>query len=181
MSRFWVATLAVASLLCAGQQKPADAPPQAPPPAAAPAPPAAADHPAAARPVEVSPEAVVQQLFDAMAARDALAAKELFLPDAGLFSLSTSGKVVKMPLLDFLNAIGSGKAVWKERIWNASVLVHGQIAVVWGPYDFHNNGAFSHCGYDSFSLLKTTAGWKISYISDTKETEGCQNPLGPPQ
>ena len=92
-----------------------------------------------------------------------------------------NGKPIKMELRDFLNAIGSGKVVWKERIWNASVLVHGAIAVVWAPYDFHNNGSFSHCGYDSFSLLKTADGWKITYISDTRETQGCENPLGPPQ
>jgi hypothetical protein len=164
MNRFLLAVLASAVVLCA-QQKPADTPP---------APPAA---PAA----ELGPDAIVQKLFDAMAARDALAAKELFVPDAGLYSLGANGKANKLPLLDFLNAIGSGKAEWRERIWNANVLVHGAIAVVWAPYDFHNNGSFSHCGYDSFSLLKTAAGWKITYISDTRETEGCVNPLGPPR
>ena len=130
---------------------------------------------------DAGPEAVVQKLFDAMAARDAIAAKDLFLPDAGLFSVNSAGKANRMPLVDFLNAIGSGKAVWKERIWDAQRLVHGVIAVVWAPYDFHNDGVFSHCGYDSFSLVKTSAGWKITYISDTRETQGCSNPLGPPR
>jgi len=115
-----------------------------------------------------------------MAARDALAAKALFVPEAGLFSLGTNGKPNKMPLEDFLNVLGSGRAEWKERIWNATVLVHGPIAVVWAPYDFHLSGSFTHCGYDSISLLKTVVGWKITYISDTRETEGCLNPLGPP-
>jgi hypothetical protein len=165
MSRFFLAALTVV-VLCA-QDKPATDKP-----AAKPAP--------AASTADLKPEAVVQKLFDAMAARDALAAKDLFVPDAALFSVSPTGKASKMPLLDFLNAIGSGKAQWLERIWDSSVLVHGAIAVVWAPYDFHNNGAFSHCGYDSISLLKTNAGWKISYISDTRETEGCVNPLGPP-
>ena len=181
MSRILVAAVMVASVVSAGQ-KPGDAPPA---PIPAPPPPSgAADHhagPPGAHPAEDGPEGVVQRLFDAMAARDALAAQELFVPDAGLFSLGKNGKAIKMPIRDFLNAIGSGKAVWKERIWNASVLVHEGIAVVWAPYDFHNNGAFSHCGYDSFSLLKTEAGWKISYISDTRQTEGCVNPLGPPK
>lgn len=130
---------------------------------------------------EPGPKEVVQQLFDAMEARDALAAKELFVPDAGLFSLTNTGKAVKMPLIDFLNAIGSGKTRWKERMWDQIVQEHGAIAIVWGPYDFHNGDTFSHCGYDSFSLLKTTTGWKITYISDTRETEGCTNPLGPPR
>ncbi len=167
MSRFLILSLAVASsIFCAGQQPASD--------------PSANHHPATPAP-EPGPEAVVQQLFDAMTARDALAAKELFIPEAGLFSVGKNGKPVKMPLIDFLDAIGSGKAPWKERIWDVNVLVHESIAIVWAPYDFHNNGSFSHCGYDSFSLLKTAAGWKISYISDTRQTEGCVNPLGPPR
>jgi hypothetical protein len=158
MSRFLAAALATASFLCAGQ-KPADAP---------------------VPPSDPGPEVVVQQLFDAMAARDAIAAKALFVLDAGLFSLGANGKANRMPLDDFLNVLGSGKVEWKERIWNATVLVHGPIAVVWAPYDFHLSGSFTHCGYDSISLLKTLAGWKITYISDTRETEGCVNPVGPP-
>jgi hypothetical protein len=167
MTRFLLYALIAASLVCA-QQKPAETP--------APTPPAAAAPP----PADLGPEAIVQKLFDAMAARDALAAKDLFVPDAGLFSLGTNGKASRMPLIDFLNVLGSGKAEWKERIWNATVLVHGPIAVVWAPYDFHLKGDFTHCGYDSISLLKTAAGWRITYISDTRETEGCVNPLGPP-
>lgn len=115
-----------------------------------------------------------------MASRDALAAQAAFVPDAAIFSLGANGKAVKMPLKDFLDAIGSGKKVWKERVWDIVVHEHGSIAVVWAPYDFHNDGVFSHCGYDSFSLIKTSAGWKISYVSDTRETSGCSNPLGPP-
>ena len=176
MNRFLLTALAAASLLRAQQN-----PPQSPP-IASPATPAAPVVPAtSAAPVpDLGPEAIVQKLFDSMAARDALAAKELFVPDAGLFSLGTTGKASRMPLIDFLNAVGSGKAEWKERIWNPTVLVHGPIAVVWAPYDFHLSGNFTHCGYDSISLLKTAAGWKITYISDTRETEGCVNPLGPP-
>jgi len=162
MSRLLPAVFLVAFALASAQR-----PPEAPP--------------APRASTAAGPEEVVQQLFAAMEARDAIAAKELFVPEAGLFSLSTSGKTVKMPLEDFLNAIGSGKAVWKERIWDAKVLVHDAIAIVWGPYDFHNNGAFSHCGYDSFSLMKTAAGWKITYVSNTRQTEGCVNPLGPPR
>jgi hypothetical protein len=166
MGRFLLAALIVPLVCAQAPSPPPDASVrQVPPPSAAPAP---------------GPEAVVQQLFDGMAARDALAVKALFVPDAGIFSLGTNGKANKMPLDDFINVIGSGKAEWRERIWTPTVLVHGPIAVVWAPYDFHLSGSFTHCGYDSISLLKTTAGWKITYISDTRETEGCQNPLGPP-
>ncbi len=81
---------------------------------------------------------------------------------------------------EFIDLLASTKNVWLERIWNPTVLVHGPIAVVWAEYDFHLNGNLSHCGVDSISLLKTSAGWKISSISDTNETSGCASPLGPP-
>jgi len=176
MTRFLVFALMAASLLCA-QQRPAETPAAAPP---AVVPPAVVPPAAVAPPADAGPEAIVQKLFDSMAARDALAAKDLFVPDADLVSLGAKGQANRMPLLDFLKVLGSGKAEWKERIWNATVLVHGPIAVVWAPYDFHLKGDFTHCGYDSISLLKTAAGWKITYISDTRETDGCVNPLGPP-
>ncbi len=135
----------------------------------------------AAPPADPGPQAVVQQLFDAMAARNAEAARAVFALDAALFSLGANGTVSKMPVDEFVGLLASTKNVWLERIWDPTVLIRGQIAIVWAPYDFHLNGQLSHCGVDSFSLMKTTAGWKITYVSDTRETEGCTSPLGPPK
>jgi predicted metal-dependent phosphoesterase TrpH len=45
---------------------------------------------------------------------------------------------------------------------------------VWTAYDFHVNSRFSHCGYDSFQLTRTAAGWKIIAIADTQRREGCK-------
>lgn len=123
----------------------------------------------------------MQQLFDAMATRNGEAARAVFAPDAALFSLGANGSVSKMPVDEFVGLLTSTKNVWLERIWDPTVLIRGQIAVVWAPYDFHLNGKLSHCGIDSFSLMKTAAGWKITYVSDTRETEGCTSPLGPPK
>jgi len=68
-----------------------------------------------------------------------------------------------------------------ERMWNPTVLVRGRIAMVWADYDVYVGGKFGHCGIDAFTLLKTDAGWKISGIQYTSETQGCKpNPLGPP-
>jgi hypothetical protein len=67
-------------------------------------------------------------------------------------------------------------------MWTPAVHVHGAIAVVWAPYDFHIDGKFSHCGVDTFSLVRTATGWQISGISYTVEPTGCAaSPLGPPR
>jgi Domain of unknown function (DUF4440) len=128
-----------------------------------------------------NPMATVQRLFDAMSAHDADAARALFTPEATLLTVRANGSTAVVPHEKWLEHLGGSKDAWLERMWNAKVLEHGSIAVVWAEYDFHLNGKFSHCGIDSVSLLKTTAGWKISGISFTSETSGCPpSPLGPP-
>jgi hypothetical protein len=131
-------------------------------------------------PSDKGPQLVVQQLFDAMASHNGDAARNLFTPDAALFSLGKDGKSARMTSDQFAGLLGSTKNVWLERIWNPTVLIHGPIAIVWAEYDFHLNGKLTHCGVDSFSLLKTADGWKINSISDTRETDNCTSPLGPP-
>jgi penicillin amidase len=128
-----------------------------------------------------TPEQIVQRLFEAMSAHDADTARKLFTADATLSSVRPDGTAVTVPHEKWVQALGSSKDAWLERTWNPKVLEHGSIAVFWADYDFHLNGKFSHCGVDSFTLLKTAAGWKISGIADTRETTGCApSPLGPP-
>jgi hypothetical protein len=134
-----------------------------------------------AAPDEQTPTAVVERLFAAMAAHDANAARALFLPEAMLFSVRADGTAVALPHEKWLERMGTSKDAWLERIWNPKELEHLTVAVVWAEFDFHLNGKFSHCGIDSFSLLKTPAGWKIAAVADTHETSGCApSPLGPP-
>lgn len=127
------------------------------------------------------PASVAQRLFDAIKAHDAAAATALFLPGATLSSVDASGKASIIPFEKFVEHVGTSKAGWVERIWNPTVLEHGAVAVVWAEYDFHLNGKFSHCGIDSFTLLKIENHWKIASVSDTRETAGCTpSPLGAP-
>lgn len=130
---------------------------------------------------DASPAATVQRLFDAMSSHDAEGARGLFTPEAMLLSVRPDGTAVAIPHDKWLEHLGASKDAWLERIWNPKLLEHGSIAVVWAEYDFHLNGKFSHCGVDSFSLLKTAAGWKIASIADTHEVSGCSpTPLGQP-
>jgi hypothetical protein len=131
-------------------------------------------------PADTGPQAIVEQLFAAIAAQKVDVVRSLFTPNAVLLSVKDDGTPARMRYEDFADLLASSKNVWLERIWNPTVLIHGPIAVVWAEYDFHLNTTLSHCGVDSVSLLKTSSGWKISSISDTRETSGCTSPLGPP-
>jgi hypothetical protein len=126
------------------------------------------------------PLAVAQRLFADMSTHNAADAQTLFTPEAMLFSVRPDGTSAATPHQKFVERMGASKDTWLERIWNPKVLEHGEIAIVWAEYDFHRNGKFSHCGVDSFHMLKTSAGWKIDALSDTRETTGCApSPLGP--
>ncbi len=53
----------------------------------------------------------------------------------------------------FVQTLATSRDTYLERLWEPTVLVHGPIAMVWTPYDFHRSGNFSHCGIDAFSLV----------------------------
>jgi hypothetical protein len=129
--------------------------------------------------------AVVQQFFDAMAARDSAAAHAVLMPEGRYFSIHEEGSEVFIggqTHLEFCKGLASSENDFLERMWDQKVLIHGRIAVLWTPYDFHRNGEFSHCGVDAFSLLKTSEGWKIAGTVFTREKTGCEeSPLGPPE
>ena len=129
--------------------------------------------------------AVVQRLFDAMAQRDTVAARALLMPGSRFVSLRTSGPTaVPRQQTDtaFLRSLATGREKLHERMWNPIVRVHGQLAEVWTPYDFHIDGRFSHCGVDSFTLMKIANVWQLVTIVYTVEPTGCApSPLGPPK
>jgi hypothetical protein len=126
--------------------------------------------------------ATAQRLFDAMASHNGEAVRALFVPGAPLTAVRADGAVSNSTSEQFASHVGAAKDAWLERMWNTKVLVHGGLAVVWADYDFHLNGKLSHCGVDSFMLVKGSEGWKISGIGYTTQKSGCaSSPLGPPK
>ena len=39
------------------------------------------------------------------------------------------------------------------------------VAMVWMPYDLYVNGAWSHCGADVFTLVKSAGRWRIASMA----------------
>ena len=130
--------------------------------------------------------AAVQSFFDSMEKADAELAKKILMPEARFFSAAERDRKMTIRpstgdafVASFSNP-NRGKAL--ERMWDPEVRVQGSIAQVWTRYDFHNNGAFSHCGIDAFNLVKTDDGWKIASAMWTVERTGCApSPLGKPK
>jgi len=61
-----------------------------------------------------------------------------------------------------------------KKITFSNILIDGNLASVWTPYEFYFKGQFSHCGVNSFQLVKSNNEWKIQYIIDTRRKDNCK-------
>jgi len=61
-----------------------------------------------------------------------------------------------------------------ERITYDVLRVDGPLAMVWTPYKFYLEGKFSHCGVNSFQLVRLAEGWRIQYLIDTRRKQPCE-------
>ena len=142
---------------------------------------------ASARPAlaqQASPEtAAVKQtittFFDGMRRGDSTMVRSTLAPGAVFHGIGTKpGQPTTLEtesINGFLKAVGTPHpAVWDERVQFERVLIDANLASVWAPYEFYLGPKFSHCGYDSFQLVKLAGGWKIAHIIDTRRKEKCR-------
>jgi len=75
----------------------------------------------------------------------------------------------------FLKSIASvpKSTEFQEIIKGYSIQVDGPMANAWTSYVFMVNGRLSHCGVNSFQLLKEIDGWKVIYLIDTRRNNNC--------
>jgi hypothetical protein len=57
--------------------------------------------------------------------------------------------------------------------WTGMVKADGPLAIAWTPYRFFYKGKFSHCGVNSFQLVRLNGEWKIQYLIDTRRKTDC--------
>ncbi len=135
--------------------------------------------PAFSQTEEEQVQAVIERLFDGMRAKNGAQVAEAFSPEAIMQTIATKPEgtsVVSNSVADFAKRIGEMPAETQldERISDYQIKVDGALAAAWTPYRFYVNGKFSHCGVNSFQLVKLAEGWKIVYIIDTRRKEPCE-------
>jgi hypothetical protein len=121
--------------------------------------------------------AVVTRLFEAMQARDAEGIRAAFVPDGQLAITQKRNGQTSVRLLTaeaFAKSISEGKGVYRERMYKPEALVTGDLVTVRGRYGFYVDDRFSHCGLNSFHLMRTQQGWKIANAASTLEFDGCE-------
>ena len=125
-------------------------------------------------------KATIIEFFDAFHKQDTIALKAMVADKIILQSISTNkeGKTV-LKEDDFGKFVMSIASIPKDRTFEEKLLdfniqVDGNMANAWIPYEFWYQKEFSHCGVNSFQLMKVDDKWKIFYLVDTRRREGCK-------
>lgn len=120
------------------------------------------------------------EFFDAFHKQDTTALKSMVTDKIILQSISINkeGKTVlkEEDFNQFVNNIASipKDRKFEEKLLDFSIQVDGNMANAWTPYEFWYQEKFSHCGVNSFQLIKVDNEWKIIYLVDTRRRKGCK-------
>jgi hypothetical protein len=131
-----------------------------------------------AQSAEDSVKAAINKLFTGMKSSDAAMVKNAFADSAILQTIGRNKEgltsIRNENIDDFAKQVGSmPKGAADERISFETLKIDGPLAIVWTPYNFYYEGKFSHCGVNSFQLVKLNGEWKIQYLIDTRRRQGC--------
>ncbi len=124
-----------------------------------------------------SVKAVINTMFTAMKNSDTVLLKSCFADSMVLQTISRNkeGFVVltekPSTFVESISKLPPGDA--DERIVFETIKTDGPLAMAWTPYQFYYKGQFSHCGVNSFQLVRFNGVWKIQYIIDTRRRLGC--------
>jgi len=127
---------------------------------------------------EDSVKAAVDKLFTGMKNADAALITDAFSDSAILQTIARNkeGKwiVINEQVKDFADFVAKQKkGAADERIQFETIKIDGPLAIAWRPYTFYFDGKLSHCGVNSFQLVRINSQWKIQYLIDTRRRQGC--------
>ncbi len=126
-------------------------------------------------------KAKIIEFFDAFHKQDTSALKAMVTEKIILQSISINkeGKTIlkEENYNQFVKNIASipKDTKFEEKLLDFSIQVDGPMANAWTPYEFWYQGEFSHCGVNSFQLIKDDGTWKIIYLVDTRRKDGCNH------
>lgn len=119
-------------------------------------------------------EKPIRNLFLGMKNADPKLLNSAFSETAILQTITKDG-VKNEEIKDFVASVSKmEKNDLDERITIEAIHIDGNLASVFTPYSFYFKGKFSHCGANSFQLIKQNGEWKIQYIIDTRRKDNCK-------
>jgi Putative lumazine-binding len=132
-----------------------------------------------AQSTEDSVKSAINEMFTAMRNADSAGLINVFSPTAVLQTIGRNKEGQTMVRTDEASKFASSisklaKGDADERITFGAIHIDGPMASVWTPYEFYFKGNFSHCGVNSFQLVRHNGVWKVQYIIDTRRKEACK-------
>lgn len=126
--------------------------------------------------------AIADSALDAITRGDAVALTDLMIPEGVLYPTSTREGVTTYRMRTREAQRASAIRGVVERGFSPRAMVSGGVAMVWMPYDLYVNGAWSHCGADVFTLVKSGGVWRIAAMAwSAEQPPVCErHPAGPP-
>ena len=121
--------------------------------------------------------APVNATFAAIAARNGELLRPIVREDGNLI-IAIEGedgkrRIVRRAMTEFITGMKPGAEKYEERLYDPAIEVDGDVAFVWGRYNFYIDGKIHHCGYDLFDLVREGGTWKVANISYSSRTTGC--------
>ncbi len=120
---------------------------------------------------------VVHDLFDGMREKDEAKLRSVWHPEARLQGAGQdrdgNPALSTTPVDGFLSSVLGSQALLDEVTFDEVVRIDGNLATVWAPYNLFVAGDFVHCGVDALQMVRTTGGWKIFQLTDTRTRDGC--------
>ncbi|WP_397362600.1 nuclear transport factor 2 family protein [Olleya sp. R77988] len=116
----------------------------------------------------------INLFFAGFHTQDSTLMQSVVYKDVVLQSISKTkdneSKLVTSDFSEFIKQIVSipEDNTFLENLISFSVQIDGNMANVWTPYEFWFNDKKSHCGVNSFQLMKENNTWKIIYLVDTR-------------
>ncbi|MEM6840659.1 MAG: nuclear transport factor 2 family protein [Bacteroidota bacterium] len=119
---------------------------------------------------------VINQFFVSLEEQDTVLYKQIVFPEGQIWRINNKREPASHSVRYFKDDLKTfdPKKNLQEIPLSFDVKVHKGIAIAWVPYEFRVNGKFSHCGVDTFTLVKANANWKIVNLSYTIDAGNCQ-------
>ena len=132
---------------------------------------------------QLGEEAAILALLDrymvAISTRDLTAMAAMQMPDGMTYVArpkrgdSAAIEIVGRPNSYWVDPSQAEGPPLRERYWSPTILVRGSIALAWAPYEFWEDGKTSHCGVDTFDLVKVDGQWRVANAMWTVEPDAC--------
>lgn len=126
--------------------------------------------------------AVADSALAAITRGDPVALTDLMVPEAVMYPTTTRDGSTTYRVRTWAEQRASPPRGVVERGWKPEAMVSGGLAMVWMPYDLYRNGAWSHCGADVFTMVRSGNSWRIlSMTWSAEQPPVCEkHPAGPP-